>query len=198
MTNEEIQQGYQDHCKVDTNAPEHLQCPAYYTRDGFFQGALWANKQLVHKPDNPEGITGDELSHQVYGYEFGYKNAIDKACNWMAEHIERETFNRRCILDIIDDFRKALEGSDFVKYVKYENQPIDFKKIRVRAGNVLKDGKWTPNFSPCKNGYSVLTIGDLLRVTREEFMKHPMAGNKVWNILLEDRGEILRELNKLN
>lgn len=49
MTKEEIQKGYHDHCKVNTDAPKHLQCPAFYTHDGWVQGAEWANKVLLEK-----------------------------------------------------------------------------------------------------------------------------------------------------
>lgn len=49
MTKEEIQQGYHDQCKVDINAPEHLQIPAYYTHDGWMQGAEWMQEQMIDK-----------------------------------------------------------------------------------------------------------------------------------------------------
>ena len=46
MTKEEIQQGYHEHCKVNTNAPKLMQSPAFYTHDGWMQGAAWAMKEL--------------------------------------------------------------------------------------------------------------------------------------------------------
>lgn len=48
MTKEEIQQGYHDHCKVDINTPKHLQTTAYYTHDGWMQGAEWMQEQMIN------------------------------------------------------------------------------------------------------------------------------------------------------
>lgn len=42
-------------------------------------GAENAEKELVHKPDDPEGITAEELKHQFYGAEFARKEMIEKA-----------------------------------------------------------------------------------------------------------------------
>ncbi len=78
--------------------------------DKFIEGAEWAQQQLVHEPDNPEGITSTELSHQIYGHDYGKQQTIDRACQWLHDHRTRSTFNGRYILDIsIDEFRKAME-----------------------------------------------------------------------------------------
>lgn len=41
------------------------------TQHFFTTGVRWAESQLVHKPDDPEGITAEELEHQLYGARFG-------------------------------------------------------------------------------------------------------------------------------
>lgn len=69
MTEQQIQQGYHDHAKVDTNTPKHLQCPAYYTHDGWMQGTRWATKELIDKAarwiyNNPPSI-GDSMREYI-------------------------------------------------------------------------------------------------------------------------------------
>lgn len=79
MTKEEIQKGYHDKCKVDTKAPEHLQCPAYYTQDGWFQGARWAENQVRWKARKAfcKAVCPNGCPHIKDGVESGCCLAVD-------------------------------------------------------------------------------------------------------------------------
>lgn len=68
----------------------------------FEEGAEWAQSQLVHRPDNEDGITSDELNHQIYAYRY----AIDKAAEWLYANDFGIGMSKR---ELIDKFKEAME-----------------------------------------------------------------------------------------
>lgn len=64
-------------------------------------GAEWAQEQLVHKPDNTEGITSEELAHQLYGVKFGKQIMLAEAIREFDE-----------FLDYLDESDKAKDGGE--------------------------------------------------------------------------------------
>lgn len=79
-------------------------------------------QELVHTPDNEEGITAEELAHQLYGASAQKQIDIDKACKWMKIHLPMvldryypEGNNDIPDADVLNEdirvyFRKAMEG----------------------------------------------------------------------------------------
>lgn len=71
-------------------------------------------QELVHAPDNEEGITAEELAHQLYGARIEKQEMIDKACEWLKNNINDYLYNRcgdipTCGESMYINFRKAME-----------------------------------------------------------------------------------------
>lgn len=75
----------------------------------FRLGAEWALEQLVHKPDNLEGITSEELAHQFYGARYGKQLAIENACEYLYGSLNRGEIEVKDMESFIKDFKRTLE-----------------------------------------------------------------------------------------
>lgn len=74
-----------------------------------------AQKNFVHDPDNPEGITTEELKHQLYGADFARKQMLEKFMNYLRKKVNQNQiiYHKNTWMkleDFINDARKELEG----------------------------------------------------------------------------------------
>ena len=102
----------------------------YYVKDGYIQGATDQRKiderELVHEPNNEEGITSAELAHQLYGAKCQKKIDLDKAVEVYTNELHQiigivngigEMYGAKELGEVfsvegcIEDFRKAMEES---------------------------------------------------------------------------------------
>lgn len=88
-------------------------------------------------------------------------------------------------------------------------QLIDYDQLRelphgVRISNILRDGLWDDVFTydgSFRNGkpkYSVITLFDLRRVYKHDFLKHRNAGEKTWEELNEYMKKVFYPLRHKN
>lgn len=96
--------------------------------DGYIFGCIDQLKmdkaELVHEPDNEEGITSEELAHQSYGAKFGRKEVIDKACEWlyamlspihpiiMRDENDEDMLWKRSAGELVKMFREAMKNTN--------------------------------------------------------------------------------------
>lgn len=75
---------------------------AYFA--GYMDGAEWADAH----PDIDV--------RTMAAWQSGYKEAIDKACEWLKEQLQNTTFNGEPLFceieETLEDFRKAMKGGE--------------------------------------------------------------------------------------
>ena len=81
-------------------AKQHKVMSAYEI--GYIEGAVWADEH----PDIDV--------RTMAAWQSGYKEAIEKACEWLKEQLQNTTFNGEPLFceieETLEDFRKAMKG----------------------------------------------------------------------------------------
>lgn len=83
-------------------------------------GAMWADEHPV-SCNNKAALYFNNIV-----YENGYKEAIDKACEWLEEHHVPSAFGDMSkVKDFVEQFRKAMKGEEDEDHFIDANKKVD-------------------------------------------------------------------------